>query len=60
MHNTVGLFTNALCFAILFPLLTRLVTRKWIGWKATLIAAIVYLAVGLLIDRSGILNRLPL
>jgi hypothetical protein len=54
------LIVTAACFGVLFPVLTRLVTRKWIGWRPTLIAVVVYFAVGLLIDGTGLLNRLSL
>lgn len=60
MLTVIGLIINAGCFAILFPVLTRLITRKWIGWKATAIAVVVYVVVGLLIDWSGVLDRLTL
>lgn len=59
MHTPPGLAINVAVFAILFPLLTRLVARKWIGWIPWLMAVVVYIAVGLLIDWSGLLNRLP-
>ncbi len=55
MH-VIPLVINAVCFAILFPVLTRLVTRKWIGWKETAIAVVIYLVAGLLIDWSGVLS----
>jgi hypothetical protein len=58
MHTVIGLIVNAVCFGILFPVLIRLISRKWIGWRATLTAVAVYLVVGFLIDWSGILDRL--
>ncbi len=58
MHIIVGLICKVVGFAILFPVLIRIGTRKWIGWRATAIATIVYFIVGFLLDWSGILDRL--
>lgn len=56
MHSVFSLIVKVVCFAILFPVLTRIGTRKWIGWRATAIATLVYFIVGFLLDWSGILN----
>lgn len=58
--NLSSVVINAVVFAVLFPLLTRIFTRKWIGWLETLVAVAIYVAVGALIQISGILHGLHL
>ncbi len=45
-------------YAIIFPLLMRLATRKWIGWKATLIAALTYAVIVALLTYTNVVHSL--